>query len=48
LLGLDGRRYLAFRSLVRSVRSGGSASASDALGAYALAIEVRSARVRID
>jgi signal recognition particle receptor subunit beta len=47
LLGLEGRRYLEFRELVRDVRSGRGVSASDALAAYATAIEVRLARARI-
>ena len=47
LLGLDGRRYLEFRSLVRDVRSGRGVNESEALAAYAMAIEVRLARARI-
>jgi hypothetical protein len=47
LLGLEGRRYLEFRGLVRDVRSGRGVSAADALAAYAMAIEVRLARTRI-
>jgi hypothetical protein len=47
LLGLEGRRYLEFRGLVREVRSGRGVSAVDALAAYAMAIEVRLARARI-
>ncbi len=47
LLGLDGRRYLEFRALVRDVRAGRGVSAPDALSAYATAIEVRLARARI-
>jgi len=47
LLGLDGRRYLEFRALVRDVRSGRGVNESEALGAYAMAIEVRLARARI-
>jgi signal recognition particle receptor subunit beta len=47
LLGLEGRRYLEFRALVRDVRAGRGVSASDALAAYAMAIEVRLARARI-
>ncbi|HEX3776914.1 MAG TPA: GTPase domain-containing protein [Polyangiaceae bacterium] len=46
LLGLEGRRYLEFRALVRDVRSGRGVSAVDALSAYAMAIEVRLARAR--
>jgi len=44
LLGLDGRRYAEFRSLVREVRGGRSVEARDALLAYAFALEVRLAR----
>lgn len=47
LLGLEGRRYLEFRALVRDVRSGRGVSVSEALSAYAMAIEVRLARSRI-
>jgi len=44
LLGLDGRRYVEFRSLVREVRGGRPVEARDALLAYAFALEVRLAR----
>ena len=44
LLGLDGRRYLSFRSLVRAARSGTIVTARDALTAYALLIDARIAR----
>jgi mutual gliding-motility protein MglA len=47
LLGLEGRRYLEFRGLVKDVRSGHGVNASGALGSYATAIEVRLARTRI-
>jgi signal recognition particle receptor subunit beta len=47
LLGLEGRRYMEFRGLVRDVRSGRGVNASEALGAYAMAVEVRLARTRI-
>ncbi len=47
LLGLEGRRYLEFRALVRDVRSGRGVNASEALSAYAMSIEVRLARARI-
>jgi signal recognition particle receptor subunit beta len=47
LLGLEGRRYLEFRGLVRDVRSGRGVDISEALSAYAMAIEVRMARARI-
>jgi hypothetical protein len=41
LLGLDGRRYLGFRSMVLKARSGGEISAREALGAFAFAISAR-------
>jgi hypothetical protein len=47
LLGLDGRRYLGFRQLVREARSGSSVTELDALHAYAFAIEARVARSRV-
>jgi len=47
LLGLDGRRYLEFRALVRDVRGGRGVNEGEALAAYATAIEVRLARARI-
>jgi len=47
LLGVDGRRYLAFRALVRDVRAGAKASDRLTLAAYAFLLEVRSARSRI-
>ena len=47
LLGLEGRRYLEFRGLVRDVRSGRGVNANEALSTYAMAIEVRLARARI-
>lgn len=47
LLGLEGRRYLEFRALVRDARSGRGVNAGEALTAYAMAIEARSARARI-
>ncbi len=47
LLGLEGRRYLEFRALVRDVRSGRGVSASEALSAYAMSVDVRLARARI-
>src|SRR6478736_6228383 len=48
LLGLDGRRYLEFRALVRDVRGGGrGVNEAEALAAYATAIEVLLARGRI-
>lgn len=47
LLGLDGRRFLTFRALVRDARSGGLVSARTALSAYAFAIDARLARSTI-
>jgi mutual gliding-motility protein MglA len=47
LLGIDGRRYLAFRALVRDIRAGSKASDRLTLGAYAFLLELRSARSRI-
>ena len=47
LLGLEGRRYLEFRGLVRDARSGPGVDLSEGLRAYATAIEVRLARARI-
>ncbi|MBK9263967.1 MAG: hypothetical protein IPM54_29720 [Polyangiaceae bacterium] len=44
MLGIDGRRYLAFRSIVRACRSGAKPSMRDALAAYAFAIEARMAK----
>lgn len=44
LLGLDGRRYLSFRSLVRAARAGTIVTARDVLTAYALLIDARIAR----
>jgi hypothetical protein len=43
MLGIDGRRYLAFRSIVRASRTGTKPSTHDALAAYAFAIEARMA-----
>jgi signal recognition particle receptor subunit beta len=47
VLGLDGRRYLEFRSLAREARAGRGVSATEALIAYALAIEIRIARAGV-
>jgi len=47
LLGLDGRRYLAFRSAVRSARAHEAVGANDALEAYVFALEVRRALAAI-
>ena len=44
LLGLDGRRYLEFRALVRDARTGQQSSELDALSAYAFALEAKLAR----
>jgi len=44
VLGIDGRRYLEFRSLAREARAGRGVSAAEVLVAYALAIEIRIAR----
>jgi hypothetical protein len=46
LLGIDGRRYLDFRALVRDTRSGRAPSEFDGLSAYAFALQVRLARTR--
>ena len=43
LLGLDGRRYLAFRAAVRAARAHETLMAVDALEAYLFALEVRRA-----
>jgi hypothetical protein len=48
LLGLEGRRYLEFRALVRDSRAGRPIDQSAALGAYAFVIEVRLARRRVE
>jgi mutual gliding-motility protein MglA len=47
VLGIDGRRYLEFRSLAREARAGRGVSATEALVAYALAIEIRIARAGV-
>jgi mutual gliding-motility protein MglA len=47
LLGLDGRRYLTFRSIVRESRGDGLITAREALSAYAFAIDARIARSSI-
>jgi signal recognition particle receptor subunit beta len=47
LLGIDGRRYLSFRSIVREARGDGLITAREALSAYAFAIDVRIARSSI-
>jgi mutual gliding-motility protein MglA len=48
LLGLDGRRYLTFRSIVREARGEGLITAREALYAYAFAIDARIARSSIN
>jgi signal recognition particle receptor subunit beta len=47
VLGIDGRRYLTFRSLAREARQGRAVSPTEALSAYALAIQIRIARSAI-
>ena len=47
LLGLDGRRYLTFRAIVRAARVGETVTHEDAVDVYAFAIEARRARVAI-
>jgi signal recognition particle receptor subunit beta len=44
LLGLEGRRYLAFRAIVRAARRGEEVTTKEALEAYAFALEARRAR----
>lgn len=44
LLGLDGRRYMAFRRTVREARGGGHVDAQAALTAYVFAVQARIAR----
>jgi signal recognition particle receptor subunit beta len=44
LLGLEGRRYLAFRGVVHEARGEGLITSADALSAFAFAIEARIAR----
>ena len=44
LLGLDGRRYLAFRARVRAARGGEQVGTRDALEALAFVLEARRAR----
>ncbi len=44
LLGLDGRRYLAFRACVRAARVGEEITTRDALEAFAFVVEARRAR----
>jgi mutual gliding-motility protein MglA len=44
VLGIDGRRYLEFRSLAREARAGRGITTIEVLSAYALAIQIRLAR----
>jgi signal recognition particle receptor subunit beta len=44
VLGIDGRRYLEFRSLAREARAGRGLTTVEVLSAYALAIQIRLAR----
>lgn len=46
-LGLDGRRYLAFRTIVRDARGDGLITAREALTAYAFAVDARLAQSSI-
>lgn len=46
LLGLEGRRYLEFRGLVRDARTGREVRELEALSAYAFAIQARLARMK--
>ncbi|HEU5077220.1 MAG TPA: GTPase domain-containing protein [Polyangiaceae bacterium] len=46
LLGLEGRRYLEFRRLVKDARNGGELTEVEALTAFGFAIEARLARTR--
>jgi signal recognition particle receptor subunit beta len=47
LLGIDGRRYLGFRAIVRESRGDGLITAREALSAYAFTVECRIARSSI-
>jgi signal recognition particle receptor subunit beta len=47
LLGLDGRRYLAFKAAVSDARVSASLEAHDALAAYAFAVDARLARAAV-
>ncbi len=47
VLGIDRRRYLEYRTLVRDARAGRTMSASEALVAFAMAIETRLARLSL-
>ncbi len=48
LLGLEGRRYLEFRRLVRAARGAGEVTAKDAYVGYLFALELRRARDGIE
>jgi len=47
LLGVDGRRYLEFRALVRDARAGRELVLTEVLAAFALAIELRLSRAKV-
>jgi hypothetical protein len=47
LLGLDGRRYLEFRALLKDARAGRPMTQNEALSAFALAIDARLARTKV-
>jgi hypothetical protein len=47
LLGLDGRRYLEFRSIVRAARARQEIDLRDAYECYLFTLEARRARDRI-
>ena len=47
LLGIDGRRYLEFRALLREARAGRPIEPAEALAAFALAIDFRLARSKL-
>ncbi|MGK4006104.1 GTPase domain-containing protein [Sorangium sp. So ce1036] len=47
LLGLDGRRYLGFRAVVRRAREGGEVTERDTLRAFAFAIDARLAEMAL-
>ena len=47
LLGVDGSRYLAFRTIVRDARAGQEPDERAVLAAYAFVLELRLARARI-
>lgn len=47
LLGLDGKRYLEFRGVVRDTRAGGAPTEQEALAAFSFAIDARLLRTRL-